>query len=160
MNSFRCLKKWMPCLETGSCNPKTWKVTAPCKQPSEPNQMTTEEANKLHLVHVSRIWRHSYWLSGLYVGKNGFQRSILLTWKADPVVLVYCHLVSPLCQAMDSKPFKLSSGWAVSPTLSAWPTSQMMTKHIFTKITLPPPRPTICWSISLSGPRSRCVDPV
>ena len=67
----------------------------------------------------------------------------------DPVVLVYCHLVSTLCQAMDSDPYKLSSGLALSPTLTDWAASQMVTGHIFTEITLLPPRWTRCPSQGL-----------
>lgn len=54
------------------------------------------------------------------------------------MVLVHHHLASPLCQAMDSEPLKLSSGWALLPTLSAWAMSQIMTRHIFTKKTPTP----------------------
>ena len=67
----------------------------------------------------------------------------------DPVVLVYCHLASTLRQAMDSEPYKRSSGWALSPMLSDWAASQMITGHIFTEITLLPPRSTRCTSQGL-----------
>ena len=66
-----------------------------------------------------------------------------------PCGLVYCRLVSTLCRAMDSEPYRLSSGWALSPTLSHWAASQMVTGHIFTEITLLPPRSTRCTSWGL-----------
>ena len=75
----------------------------------------------------------------------------------DPVVLVYCHLASTLCQAMDSEPCKRSSGWALSPVPSDWAASQMITGHIFTEITLLPPRSTRCTSQGLLEYLSCCI---